>query len=95
LPTAFSTEDSITIEHQLAEAIRKARNPTEIEHLLADEASRALRLTSAASFRRHGSVLSREGNGKGRDGCGEKLRPDESMLAPLVHGASFKVKRAY
>jgi hypothetical protein len=37
------------VEHQLGEAIRKSRTAAEIEHVLADEASRALKLTSAAS----------------------------------------------
>ena len=83
------------VEHQLGEAIRKSRTAAEIEHVLADEASRALKLTSAASFRHQGSVLSRDGNGKGWDDCGENLRPDEPMLAPLVHGAPFRVRRAH
>lgn len=85
------------IEHQLAEAIRKARNPTEIEHLLADEASRALKLTSAASFRHQGSVLSREGNGTGWDGCGEKLRPETSRclrLWSMAHPSRSSARRA-
>jgi hypothetical protein len=87
LQTASSTEDSI--------AIRKSRTAAEIKHVLADEASRALKLTSAASFRHQWSVLSRDGNGKGWDDCGENLRPDEPMLAPLVHGAPFRARRAH
>jgi hypothetical protein len=83
------------IEHELGEAIRKAHSATEIEHVLADEASRVLKLTSAASFRHQGSVLSRDGNGKGWEDCGEKLSPDEPILAPLAKGAPFRIKRSH
>ena len=91
----FSTGELDRIEHELGEAIRKAHSPTEIEHALADETSRVLKLTSAASFRHQGSVLSRDGNGKGWDGCGQSLRPDEPVLAPLAKGAPFRVKRSH
>jgi hypothetical protein len=83
------------VEHELGEAIRGARTPTEIEQVLADEASHALGLTSAASFRNHGSVLRRDGNGKGWDACQQELRPDEPLLEPLQRGEPFKVKRAH
>jgi len=82
------------VEHELGEAIRGARTPAEIEQVLADAASHALELTSAASFRNHGSVLRRDGNGKGWDDCQQELRPDEPLLEPLQRGEPFKVKRA-
>ncbi len=82
------------VEHELGQAIRGARTPTEIEQVLADEASQALTLTSAASFRHHGSVLRRDGNGKGWDDCQQELRPDEPLLAPVQQGDPFKVRRA-
>ena len=82
------------VEHKLGEAIRGARSPTEIEQVLADQAFHTLELTSAASFRHQGSVLSRDGNGKGWENCGERLRPAEPLLAPLANGAPFRVKRS-
>ena len=47
------------------------------------------------SFRHHGSVLRRDGNGKGWDDCQQELRPDEPLLAPLQQGEPFKVKPAH
>jgi hypothetical protein len=83
------------VEHELGQAIRGARTPAEIEEVLADEASRALELTSAASFRNHGSVLRRDCNGKGWDACQQELRPDDPLLAPLQQGEPFKVNHAH
>lgn len=83
------------VEHELGQAIRGARTPAEIEQVLADEASRALELTSAASFRNHGSVLRRDGNGKGWDACQQELRPDDPLLEPLQRGEPFKVRPAH
>jgi hypothetical protein len=83
------------VEHELGLAIRDARTPAEIEQVLADKASRALDLTSAASFRHQGSVLRRDGNGKGWDNCQEELRSDEPLLAPLQNGEAFRVKPSH
>ncbi len=83
------------VEQTLGQAIRGARTPSEIERVLADDAFHALKLTSAASFRHKGSVLSRDGNGKGWDNCGQSLPPDEPMFAPLAKGAPFKIKRSH
>jgi len=83
------------VEHALGQAIRGARTPAEIEQVLADEASRALELTSAASFRNHGSVLRRDCSGKGWEACQQELRPDDPLLAPLQQGEPFKVNRAH
>ena len=83
------------IEHKLGEAVRRARSPSEIEHILADEVFHALKLTSAATFRLHGSTLSRDGNGKGWDNCEQALSSDDPILAPLAEGAPFKIKRSH
>jgi hypothetical protein len=83
------------VEHELGQAIRGARTPTEIEQVLADGAFHSLALTSAASFRHQGSVLRRDGNGKGWDDCQQELRPEEPLLAPLQQGEPFKVKPAH
>lgn len=80
------------IEERLAAAIRGATSATEIERVLADETFHALKLTSAASFRHNGAVLSREGNGKGWDDYGQELKLDAPLLAPLREGAPFKVR---
>ena len=64
-----------------AEAIRAAKKPTEIDKLLADETYDALKLASAASFRREGPVFERNGNGKGW-GRGETTRIEAS--APIL-----------
>jgi hypothetical protein len=90
---AFFNRSLDRIEHQLAEALHNARTPTEIEQVLADETSRALHLTSAASFRRQGSVLSREGEGMGWDECGRELKPEEPILIHLNEGVPFRIKR--
>ncbi len=66
-PTAISTARSTRPEQRLGQAIRAAKKPAEIDRLLADETYDALKLASAASFRREGPVFARDGNGKGWD----------------------------
>jgi hypothetical protein len=52
---------------ELAQAILRAEKPAEIDRLLADEPFRVLKLTTAAAFRRKGSVFTRHENGNGWD----------------------------
>ena len=79
-------------ERELGEAILKAQRPAEIDRLLADEPSRLLKLTSAASFRRQGPVFVRDEGGNGWEDCATRtLRPDEPLLAPLSSGAPFSL----
>ena len=80
------------IEHELGEAVRRARSPSDIEQVLAEGTVGALKLTSAATFRYKGSTLSRDGNGKGWDNCDGTLSSNDPFLAPLVQGVPFKVK---
>jgi hypothetical protein len=47
------------LERTLSQAMRKAQEPADIDRLLADEPCRALKLSSAAAFRRKGSSLVR------------------------------------
>jgi hypothetical protein len=77
---------------ELGQAILRAEKPAEIDRLLADEPFRVLKLTSAAAFRRKGSVFTRDENGNGW-GSSETstLRADEPMLAPLSKGAPFSL----
>jgi hypothetical protein len=78
---------------RLGQAIREAKRPAEIDRLLADETYDALKLASAASFRREGSVFARDGNGKGwdRDKM-TKIKADEPLLAAVPEGKPFPLK---
>ena len=79
--------------HRLGKAIRGATKASEIDRLLADETSDALKLASAASFRREGPVFARNGNGKGWDGTKTTAIPaDAPVLAPVPEGKPFTLK---
>ncbi len=79
-------------ERKLGEAIRGAGKATEIDRLLADETFDALKLASAASFRREGPVFRRDENGKGwKDGTTRTLKPEAPMLAPVSDGKPFNL----
>lgn len=79
--------------HRLGMAIRGATKASEIDRLLADETSDALKLASAASFRREGPVFARNGNGKGWDGTKTTAIPaDAPVLAPVPEGKPFTLK---
>lgn len=76
----------------LGQAMLKAESPAEIDRLLADEPFRVLKLTSAAAFRRVGSVFHRDGSGNGWNSSETRtLKPDEPILAPLCKGAPFSL----
>ena len=78
---------------RLGQAIREAKRPAEIDRLLADETYDALKLASAASFRREGPVFARDGNGKGWDrDKTTKIKADEPMLAAVPEGKPFPLK---
>ena len=68
----------------------------EVDQILADRPYRALKLSSAASFRRNGAEFRRDSDGHG---WGEKttrtLLPGATMLAPLAKGAPFPVEEEY
>ncbi len=77
-------------EQRLGQAIRTAKTPAEIGRLLADETFSALKLASAASFRREGPVFARDGNGKGWEHDNAKtIKAEEPMLAPVCAGKPF------
>lgn len=79
--------------HRLGMAIRGATKASEIDRLLADETSDALKLASAASFRREGPIFARNGNGKGWDGTKTTAIPaDAPVLAPVPEGKPFTLK---
>ncbi|MGA7457341.1 MAG: hypothetical protein WBW51_08515, partial [Methyloceanibacter sp.] len=78
---------------RLGQAIRAAKKPVEIDRLLADETYDALKLASAASFRREGPVFLRNGNGKGWDrGKTTTIKADEPILAAVPAGQPFPVR---
>src|SRR5262245_59333097 len=78
------------LERTLSQAMRKAQEPADIDRLLADEPYRALKLSSAAAFRRQGSSLVRKEDGNGWEGCAtRKLNLEQTMLAPLSTGQPF------
>jgi len=78
---------------RLGQAIREAKRPAEIDRLLADETYDALKLASAASFRREGPVFAREGNGKGWDrDKTTKIKADEPLLSAVPEGKPFPLK---
>ena len=70
--------------------MREAQEPADIDRLLADETWRALKLSSAATFRRQGSSFARDEDGKGWEGCATReLNLQQPMLAPVSTGAPF------
>jgi hypothetical protein len=76
-------------EKRIKAALHKAKKAIEIDRLLADETFKALKLASAAAFRREGPVYRRDGNGKGWDGDATTIKPDAPMLAPVMTGKPF------
>jgi hypothetical protein len=79
-------------ERELGQALLKATKPAEIDRLLADEPFRALKLISAASFRRQGPVFVRNDAGEGWGKRATRtLHPDAPLLAPLSTGTPFSL----
>ena len=79
-------------EKKLGQAIRGAKEATEIDRLLADETSDALKLASAASFRLQGPVFARARNGAGwGKGKATSIKTDEPMLGPVPGGKPFSL----
>lgn len=82
-------------ERELGQALLKARKPAEIDRLLTVEPFRALKLTSAAAFRRQGPVFLRNDDAKGwGKRTAKALAPDEKLLAPMTTGKPFTVTEA-
>jgi hypothetical protein len=77
-------------EARLNEAILKAREASEIDALLAVEPARAMKLASAATFRRSEAAFDRSAEGKGwSDRCTRSIAAQDSLLAPLAGGKPF------
>ena len=94
LTDRYFNRDLDHAERSISAAILKAKEPLEVDRILADRPYRALKLSSAASFRRNGAEFRRDSDGHG---WGEKttrtLLPDTPMLAPLAKGAPFPGRR--
>ena len=70
----------------------KAKEPAEIDRLLAQEPFQRLSLTSAASFRRDGQRFVRGASAKGWDGAAvSALDADAALLRPVSGGTPFSV----
>jgi hypothetical protein len=79
-------------ELELGAAMLKAKEPAEIDRLLAQEPFQRLSLTSAASFRRDGQKFVRGESAKGWDGgAANALDADAPLLRPLSAGTPFSV----
>ena len=79
-------------ERNIAAAILKAKEPLEVDRIMAEKPYRALKLSSAASFRRDGAEFRRDSDGHG---WGEKttrtLSLETPMLAPVTKGVPFAI----
>jgi hypothetical protein len=79
-------------ERELADALVGTRRAADIDRLLTDEPARLLKLTSAASFRKDGSVFRR---GDGSEGWSDRdtktLEPSLPLLAPVAKGEPFPI----
>jgi hypothetical protein len=84
------------LERTLSQAMREAQEPADIDRLLADEPWRALKLSSAAAFRRQGSSLVRDEDGRGWEGCATReLNLEQPMLAPVFTGLPFGLEEQH
>ncbi len=80
------------LEQELRTGMLKAKKLGEMDRLLAREPFQRLRLTSAASFRKDGSVFVRGESAEGWDGTSVRtLNSDTPLLRPLAKGAPFSV----
>ncbi len=92
----YFNRDLDKAERSIAAAILKAKEPLEVDRILADRPYRALKLSSAASFRRNGAGFQRDSDGHGwGETTTRTLSPDIPMLAPLAKGSPFAVEEEY
>ena len=91
----YFNRDLDKAERSIAAAILKAKEPLEVDRILADRPYRALKLSSAASFRRNGAGFQRDSEGHG---WGEKttrtLSPDTPDARAGGEGSSLAVEAA-
>jgi len=92
LTDRYFNRDLDKAERTIAAAILEAKEPLEVDRLLAEQPYRRLKLSSAASFRRNGAEFRRDTD---CHGWGEKtarnLSPDAPMLAPVTKGVPFAI----
>jgi len=76
---------------EVAEALERADNLSEIERTMAEEPTACLKLASAAIFREEdGALRRRSAEGWGKTDA-DTLTGDEPLLAPRVHGKPFEL----
>ena len=81
------------LERTLSQAMREAQEPADIDRLLADETWRALKLSSAATFRRQGSSFVRDEDGKGWEDCNTReLNLAATHVRARVHWRAFRAR---
>jgi hypothetical protein len=89
----YFNRDLDRMEKRVGAAILKARDRDEVDRLLSEEPFRALKLTSAASFRAAGDGFQRNGKCRGWDETtAETLAADAPLLSPLREGRPFPVE---
>jgi hypothetical protein len=82
-------------ERELGGRLLSTRRAADIDRLLTDEPARLLKLTSAAAFRKDGSVFRRAGKSEGwGDSDAKTLEPNLPLLAPVAKGESFPIGEA-
>ena len=91
LTDRYFNRDLDKAERTIGAAILKAKDPLEVDRLLAEQPYR-LKLSSAASFRRNGAEFRRDTDGHGwGEQTARSLSPDTPMLAPVTKGAPFAI----
>src|SRR4249919_2157090 len=92
LTDRYFNRDLDKAERTIGAAILKAKDPLEVDRLLAEQPYHRLKLSSAASFRRNGAEFRRDTDGHGwGEQTARSLSPDTPMLAPVTKGAPFAI----
>jgi hypothetical protein len=92
LTDRYFNRDLDNAERRISAAILKATTPIEVDRLLAEKPFRCLKLSSAAAFRRNGSMFRRDTDGHGwTETTTRTLAPGAPMLAPVAKGLPFAI----
>jgi len=92
LTDRYFNRDLDKAERTIGAAILKAKDPLEVDRLLAEQPYHRLKLSSAASFRRNGAEFRRDTDGHGwGEHSARSLSPDTPMLAPVTKGVPFAI----
>jgi hypothetical protein len=92
LTDRYFNRDLDKAERTIGAAILEAKEPLEVDRLLAEQPYHRLKLSSAASFRRNGAEFRRDTDGHGwGEQTARSLSSDTPMLAPVTKGAPFAI----